>query len=46
VARCLPNKEQGFTAGTFRTIVIANNVQQLSKEVAPNITGADCFLSS
>lgn len=39
--RCLPKKEQGFTAGTFRTVIIANNVQLLSKEVAPNITGED-----
>lgn len=30
--RCLPNKNGGFTTGTFRTIVIANNVSQLSKD--------------
>jgi len=39
--RCLPNKQQGYTAGTFRTVVIANNVTLLTKEVAINITGSD-----
>ena len=39
--RCLPNKQQGYTGGTFRTVVIANNITLLSKEVTPNITGKD-----
>jgi len=39
--RCLPGKQGGFTSGTFRTIVIANNVRLMSKEVTPNITGED-----
>merc|ERR1719225_1248855 len=39
--RCLPGKQGGFTSGTFRTIVIANNVKLMSKEVTPNITGED-----
>lgn len=39
--RCLPNKQQGYTGGTFRTVVIANNVTLLSKEVDLNITGND-----
>jgi len=39
--RCLPNKQQGFTGGTFRTVVIANNLSVLSKEVSINITGED-----
>ena len=29
--RCLPGKQGGFTSGTFRTIVIANNVRLMSK---------------
>ncbi|KXJ04909.1 Maternal DNA replication licensing factor mcm3, partial [Exaiptasia diaphana] len=36
--RCLPSKKGGFTAGTFRTVLIANNVQVMSKEVAPNFS--------
>lgn len=39
--RCMPNKQQGYTGGTFRTVVIANNVTLLSKEVTPNISGDD-----
>jgi len=39
--RCMPGKQGGFTTGTFRTILIANNVALLSKEVTPNITGED-----
>merc|ERR1712142_1052824 len=31
----------GFTSGTFRTVLIANNVALISKEVTPNITGED-----
>merc|ERR1719300_1786489 len=31
----------GFTSGTFRTVLIANNVSLISKEVTPNITGED-----
>ncbi|GFQ81180.1 zygotic DNA replication licensing factor mcm3 [Trichonephila clavata] len=36
--RCLPSKKMGYTTGTFRTILIANNVQLLSKEVSPQIS--------
>lgn len=36
--RCLPGKNGGYTTGTFRTIVIANNVSQLNKESHMNIT--------
>lgn len=31
--RCLPNKQNGFTNGTFRTILIANNIQLQNKDV-------------
>lgn len=31
--RCLPAKNNGFTNATFRTILIANNIQVLNKEV-------------
>lgn len=30
--RCLPGKSGGYTTGTFRTVVIANNISQLNKE--------------
>nr|XP_014352143.1 PREDICTED: DNA replication licensing factor MCM3 [Latimeria chalumnae] len=33
--RCLPGKKGGYTSGTFRTILIACNVKQMNKEVAP-----------
>lgn len=33
--RCLPGKKGGFTTGTFRTIMIACHVKQMSKEVSP-----------
>ncbi len=39
--RCLPSKRMGYTNGTFRTIVLANNVIVLSKEVAPLFTAKD-----
>ncbi|XP_057658860.1 zygotic DNA replication licensing factor mcm3 [Diorhabda carinulata] len=39
--RCLPNKQQNFTNATFKTVVIANNISQLSKEAAPSITRED-----
>ncbi|GBM63135.1 Maternal DNA replication licensing factor mcm3 [Araneus ventricosus] len=39
--RCLPSKKQGYTTGTFRTVLIANNVQLLSKEVSPQISMDD-----
>lgn len=31
--RCLPAKNNGFTNATFRTVLIANNIQVLNKEV-------------
>jgi DNA replication licensing factor MCM3 len=39
--RCLPNKQGSFTSGTFRTVVIANNLSQLSKEANPCISRED-----
>ncbi|CAH1772733.1 unnamed protein product [Owenia fusiformis] len=39
--RCLPGKKNGYTTGTFRTIMIANNVKQLSKEVSPMFSADD-----
>ncbi|KAA0201694.1 hypothetical protein HAZT_HAZT009210 [Hyalella azteca] len=38
IYRCLPNKQGGFTSGTFRTILLANNVILMSKELSPNIS--------
>lgn len=39
--RCLPSKRQNYTSGTFKTIVIANHVIVLSKEVAPLFSAKD-----
>jgi len=39
--RCLPGKKNGYTTATFRTILVANNVQQLSKEASPVFSGVD-----
>jgi len=41
IYRCLPSKRQGFTPGTFRTILIANNIKTTSKEVRPNFSATD-----
>ncbi|XP_072385638.1 DNA replication licensing factor Mcm3 [Diabrotica undecimpunctata] len=39
--RCLPNKQQNFSNCIFKTIVIANNISQLSKEATHSITRED-----
>ncbi|XP_054708242.1 LOW QUALITY PROTEIN: zygotic DNA replication licensing factor mcm3-like, partial [Uloborus diversus] len=39
--RCLPSKKMGYTTGIFRTVLIANNIQLLSKEVSPLISVDD-----
>lgn len=36
--RCLPGKQGGYTTGTFRTILIANNISQLNKESTLSVT--------
>ncbi|CAK6963149.1 DNA replication licensing factor MCM3 [Scomber scombrus] len=39
--RCLPGKKGGFTSGTFRTIMIACHVKQMSKEVSAVFSADD-----
>ncbi|KAM4632810.1 DNA replication licensing factor MCM3 [Polymixia lowei] len=39
--RCLPGKKGGYTSGTFRTIMIACQVKQMSKEVSPCFSADD-----
>ncbi|KAL0967171.1 hypothetical protein UPYG_G00248690 [Umbra pygmaea] len=39
--RCLPGKKGGYTSGAFRTIMIACQVKQLSKEVSPSFSAGD-----
>ncbi|XP_033230729.1 DNA replication licensing factor Mcm3 [Belonocnema kinseyi] len=39
--RCLPGKHGGYTTGTFRTILIANNITQLSKDTTLTISTSD-----
>uniref|UniRef100_A0A8C5MQG7 DNA replication licensing factor MCM3 n=1 Tax=Leptobrachium leishanense TaxID=445787 RepID=A0A8C5MQG7_9ANUR len=39
--RCLPSKQNGYTSATFRTILIACNVMQMSKEVSPVFSAED-----
>jgi len=39
--RCLPGKKGGFTSGTFRTIMIACQVKQMSKEAVPYFSADD-----
>jgi len=41
IYRCLPSKQGGFTSGTFRTILLANNVVCMSKEMSPHISTDD-----
>ncbi|XP_063827682.1 DNA replication licensing factor Mcm3 [Ostrinia nubilalis] len=42
--RCLPSKQGSFTAGTFRTILIANNITQINKDMNLNVTLEDIKL--
>ncbi|XP_039604357.1 zygotic DNA replication licensing factor mcm3-like [Polypterus senegalus] len=39
--RCLPAKKGGYTSGTFRTIMIACHVKQMSKEITPLFSADD-----
>ncbi|KAK7867743.1 hypothetical protein R5R35_002247 [Gryllus longicercus] len=39
--RCLPAKQGSVTSGTFRTILLANHITQLSKESSLNVTRED-----
>ena len=39
--RAMPGKQNGYTSGTFKCLLIANNIALLSKEVTPSITGDD-----
>ncbi|XP_048457209.1 DNA replication licensing factor MCM3 isoform X1 [Rhincodon typus] len=39
--RCLPGKKNGYTSGTFRTILIACNIKMMSKEVSPMFSADD-----
>uniref|UniRef100_A0A914WP22 DNA replication licensing factor MCM3 n=1 Tax=Plectus sambesii TaxID=2011161 RepID=A0A914WP22_9BILA len=39
--RCLPSKQQGYSNGTFRTIILASNILLMSKEVQPNFVAQD-----
>ncbi|KAM6962574.1 DNA replication licensing factor MCM3-like [Aplochiton taeniatus] len=41
VYRCLPAKQGGFTSGTFRTILLTNNVKLMSKETVPTFSADD-----
>ncbi|XP_022106882.1 zygotic DNA replication licensing factor mcm3-like [Acanthaster planci] len=39
--RCLPNKKGSYTSGTFRTVILANNIALLSKEISPLFSAED-----
>lgn len=41
--RCLPAKQGGYTTGNFRTILIANNISQLSKDSTYSVSREDVF---
>ncbi|XP_062412117.1 MCM3 minichromosome maintenance deficient 3 (S. cerevisiae), like isoform X2 [Sardina pilchardus] len=41
VYRCLPAKQGGFTSGTFRTILLVNNIKLMSKEIVPTFSADD-----
>lgn len=38
IYRCLPSKQMGYTAGTFRTVMIANNIQLVTKDLNMDFT--------
>ncbi|PAV78729.1 hypothetical protein WR25_07419 [Diploscapter pachys] len=39
--RVLPNKQNGFSSGSFRSILISNNIQLLSKDLNPDFEPDD-----
>ncbi|EUB63480.1 DNA replication licensing factor MCM3 [Echinococcus granulosus] len=39
--RCLPGKKNGYTSASFRTALIANNVQLFSQQSEPNFSDKD-----
>ena len=39
--RCLPGKKNGYTSGSFRTAVIANNVQLFNQQLEPTFSDKD-----
>ncbi|XP_003748528.1 maternal DNA replication licensing factor mcm3 [Galendromus occidentalis] len=39
--RCLPFAQGGFTNGIFRTVLLANNIRLLTKEIATELTAED-----
>lgn len=39
--RCLPGKKGCYTSGTFRTVLIACNVKQMSKDIQPAFSADD-----
>lgn len=41
IYRCLPGKKMGHTTGIFRTILIANHIKPLSKEIIPTFSTDD-----
>lgn len=41
IYRCLPGKQGGFTSGSFKTVLIANNLTQMTKEATPSISHED-----
>uniref|UniRef100_A0A1I7U881 DNA replication licensing factor MCM3 n=1 Tax=Caenorhabditis tropicalis TaxID=1561998 RepID=A0A1I7U881_9PELO len=41
IFRVLPNKQNGVSSGSFRSIIIINHIQMLSKEIIPNFEPQD-----
>ncbi|VDM33254.1 unnamed protein product [Hydatigera taeniaeformis] len=39
--RCLPGKKNGYTSASFRTALIANNIQFFNQQSEPNFSDAD-----
>lgn len=41
VYRCMPSKQQGYTGGIFRTVIVANNIQLMAKDANIDTTQED-----